>query len=255
MCARRRSVRCSSTIAPPRGGPQLTRDPLGSLSVAKRYFVVGSAATIAWFVLVGVVSLLNRDSFVGMKPADWGNFVAGVTAPAAFLWFILAYLQQGEELRLNTRALDLQAEELRHQVEETRNLVKHTETQAEASKALAELTREQAERLEEKEREAAQPVFQCGTSTSSSGGMVVEFANLGGLARDVTVQFDDPIQASVTPVDYIGTNQAGQIAINGAITRLPSYFTMSYTDRFDVRHTVRMEMFSHGQFRPARSAA
>jgi hypothetical protein len=57
-----------------------------------------------------------------------------VTRPLALLWLILGYLQQGEELRLNTPALQLQQEELRrHQVEERRALVKHTESQAQTA--------------------------------------------------------------------------------------------------------------------------
>ncbi len=222
--------------------------------MSRRHLIVGSVATVAWFAIVGFVSFINRDAFCGMKPADWGNFVAGVTAPAAFLWFILAYLQQGEELRLNTRALELQAQELSHQVEETRNLVRQAELQAEASKELAEVTRQQAEKLESQEREAAQPIFQCGVGeTTGADRTSVEFANLGGLAREVTVKFDDPIDATVTPVDYIGPNQGGVILIRGRVTRLPSYFTLSYTDKYGDRQHVRMEMYADAQFRPAPS--
>jgi hypothetical protein len=56
-----------------------------------------------------------------------------------FLWLILGYLQQGEELRLSTQALRLQAEELKNSVEQQRALVEVSRLQVEGEReALAE---------------------------------------------------------------------------------------------------------------------
>lgn len=48
---------------------------------------------------------------------ELGDFVAGWVAPLAFFWFILAYYQQKEELKLNTEAISAQKVELQKQVE------------------------------------------------------------------------------------------------------------------------------------------
>ncbi|MHC3125753.1 hypothetical protein NL42_19155, partial [Acinetobacter sp. GN11] len=46
-----------------------------------------------------------------------GDFLAGVFAPVAFFYLYLGYIQQGTELKQNTRALNLQAKELQNSVE------------------------------------------------------------------------------------------------------------------------------------------
>ncbi|WP_052483442.1 hypothetical protein [Pseudomonas sp. StFLB209] len=52
-----------------------------------------------------------------------GDFLAGAFAPLAFLWLVIGYFQQGEELRQSRTALELQAEELRHSVEQQQAMV------------------------------------------------------------------------------------------------------------------------------------
>jgi hypothetical protein len=54
---------------------------------------------------------------------DIGDFLAGVFGPLALLWVVLGFLQQGDELRLSSEALMLQAEELRNSVEQQTALV------------------------------------------------------------------------------------------------------------------------------------
>jgi hypothetical protein len=81
-----------------------------------------------------------------LKPNEWGDFFAGVFAPVAFLWLVLGYLQQGEELRLSTAALRLQAEELKNSVEQQRALVEVTRLQVEEDrKVIAHERRQRAE--------------------------------------------------------------------------------------------------------------
>lgn len=80
-----------------------------------------------------------------MKPNEWGDFFAGVFAPLAFLWLVLGYLQQGEELRLSTEALRLQAEELKNSVEQQRELVEVTRLQVEGEREALAYERHQRE--------------------------------------------------------------------------------------------------------------
>src|SRR5262245_17358401 len=68
-----------------------------------------------WWIFRGGVPLLQLD--------QWGDLAAGAFAPLAFLWLVVGYLQQGEELRDNVRALNLQEEALRLQVQELRESV------------------------------------------------------------------------------------------------------------------------------------
>lgn len=54
---------------------------------------------------------------------EWGDFFAGVSAPLAFLWLVIGYFQQGEELGQNTKALEQQEKALQLQVDELKQSV------------------------------------------------------------------------------------------------------------------------------------
>lgn len=111
-------------------------------------FWFGIAASCAWLaVMVGFI-------ICGKKPAEisaWGDFFAGFFAPIAFLWLVLGYLQQGEELRNSSRALELQVEELRSSVEQQAELVRVTAEQH-------QLQVRELESAERRRRAEAQPV-------------------------------------------------------------------------------------------------
>ncbi|KAF0812778.1 hypothetical protein IGB42_02621 [Andreprevotia sp. IGB-42] len=85
-------------------------------------------------VAIGVAALGHaRDPNHFKLPAqlnEWGDVLAGFFSPLAFLWLVIGYRQQGEELKLNSDALLLQAEELRHQVQTARELLEHERKQA-----------------------------------------------------------------------------------------------------------------------------
>jgi len=76
--------------------------------------------TIIWVGAVFLFLVFKWDVAAQMKPNEWGDFLAGTFAPIAFLWLIFGYIQQGKELEQNTRALELQAEELKQMVEAQR---------------------------------------------------------------------------------------------------------------------------------------
>ena len=63
----------------------------------------------------------------GQNPADLrlnelGDFLGGVSSPLAFLWLVLGFFQQSREIRLSSKALQLQAAEMKRSVDEHRRL-------------------------------------------------------------------------------------------------------------------------------------
>jgi hypothetical protein len=66
--------------------------------------VIGILGTVGWAAAGLALLYWKRLEIAQMHPADWGNFLSGFVAPLAFLWFLLSYLQQGDELRLNTES-------------------------------------------------------------------------------------------------------------------------------------------------------
>ncbi|OAM08847.1 MULTISPECIES: hypothetical protein [unclassified Citromicrobium] len=109
--------------------------------------------TIGYAILFAVYCFLGPTSPFSLEPNEFGDFLAGAFAPLAFLWLIVGYFQQGDELRYSADALYLQIDELKGSVEQQKELVKATqklrETELEiANEARLVKERENLPRLE-----------------------------------------------------------------------------------------------------------
>lgn len=120
--------------------------------MTERRFRFGLLTTVLWLGTMAALFFWSNTQANQLKPNEWGDFFAGVFAPLAFLWLVLGYLQQGEELRLSTEALRLQAEELKNSVEQQRELVEVTRQQVEGEREALAYERQQRE-------EEARPSF------------------------------------------------------------------------------------------------
>lgn len=103
--------------------------------MSDKRFWLGVSVSTGWIVVSLTVLWLTRTKLPEMDPNEWGDYLAGMFSPLALLWLVLGYLQQGEELKLNTEALRLQAEELRNSVEQQRQLVEVSRLQVESERA------------------------------------------------------------------------------------------------------------------------
>lgn len=115
----------------------MVRPDTGEGGLAKRTTdttlkVTGAIVSVVWIGLAGWYVVATWPAVRDLEPNALGDFLAGTFAPLAFLWLVLGFYQQGEELRNSVDALTLQSEEMRHSVEQQR--------------LLAEATREQVER-------------------------------------------------------------------------------------------------------------
>ncbi|WP_049836872.1 hypothetical protein [Acinetobacter sp. V2] len=75
------------------------------------------------FILYGIYDI---PEFSKLKLNEKGDFLAGMISPVVLIWIVFGYIQQGYELKINTQALILQAEELANSVEQQKELVKAT---------------------------------------------------------------------------------------------------------------------------------
>jgi hypothetical protein len=116
--------------------------------------------TSAYLALFAIYALFEWQALLAMKPNEFADFLAGCFAPLAFLWLVLGFFQQGDELRNSVAALHLQGEELRNSVEQQRQLVEVTREQ---------LGLDHAKRLSEAETAVrqAQPIFHISGGFSS----------------------------------------------------------------------------------------
>ena len=91
-------------------------DPCGRKRLA-RIGLALSGLYLAGLVIYLVVQGQNPAS---LRLNELGDFLGGVASPLAFLWLVLGFFQQGREIRMSSKALHLQAQELRKSVDEQR---------------------------------------------------------------------------------------------------------------------------------------
>ena len=144
-------------------------------------FAFGIIASTLW-IAIAAWMLFTQDHPKELNA--WGDFLAGFSAPLAFLWLVLGYMQQGEELKQSTQALQLQAAELRSSVEQQSQLVEITRRQFEQ-----ELTTIEAERARRKI--LAQPVLILSQTTAFTRDRLqmhnIRIFNAGNDASDVRI--------------------------------------------------------------------
>lgn len=155
--------------------------------MTERRFSFGLVVTFLWLATMVVLFYWSSTQASQLKPNEWGDFFAGMFAPLAFLWLVLGYLQQGEELRLSSDALKLQAEELKNSVEQQRELVEVTRQQVEGEREALAYERHQRE-------EEARPRFVVaggGGSFRGDGHCNYAFvlSNTGNAATALLVEF------------------------------------------------------------------
>jgi hypothetical protein len=153
-------------------------------------FLFGVAATVVWLA-TGIYLMVVRGDHSNLpKPNEWGDIFAGLAAPVAFLWLVLGFLQQGRELQLSTKALELQVTELKNSVEQQQELVKVTREQLAANVAEIERTRQD-------EIRAAAPFFSLSTTGYSSGSDGIRhdlvLVNTGATATELNFQYVPPL--------------------------------------------------------------
>lgn len=76
-------------------------------------YIAGGALTLIYLAALAWYSVGRWAEIRVMQPNNLGDFLSGSFSPLAFAWLVLGFIQQGIELRQNSTALLLQAEELR----------------------------------------------------------------------------------------------------------------------------------------------
>lgn len=133
----------------------------------------------------GAITIIGAkfDELILLKLNEIGDLSAGVFGPVAFLWLVLGYVQQGRELKLSSKALQLQAEELKHSVDQQKEMVGIAGRQLEAE--LEKILHDREQRIN-----ALLPNFKISASVPTSTSQLnisIVLRNLGGLAEDVEV--------------------------------------------------------------------
>lgn len=111
-------------------------------------YLASGILTVVYLATLGAYVFFNWRTIRLMPANEVGDFLAGAFSPLAFAWLVLGFIQQGIELRQNSAALLLQAEELR-------NAAKHAGDMVELQRKEFELRIEELEKDREKAQLAA----------------------------------------------------------------------------------------------------
>ena len=207
---------------------------------------IGLGVTALWVLSNTLLGLYVPGDFSAMSLNEWGDFLAGVSAPLALLWLVIGYFQHGEELRLNTKALSAQQEELRRQVEETATLARNAERQARAAENLVNLNREEHDRAALREVMDAQPEFAAYGGSYSTVEISQEIVNRGAAATDIEFHPAGPYVVTPPSLRRLDSDAKADITVRharGEPLQYPIPFGISYTDRLG--HQRRRELEIH----------
>lgn len=184
----------------------------------------------------------RQGDFGTMELNNWGDFLAGISAPLALLWVVVGYYQQGEELRLSREELALQRQEVARLAESSVEQTKALARQAEAAEKSAQMNKEVEERT-------ARPQLYWDGMGSSRGGGYVDIRNRGGEVYDVELQYtgDHTMDLNVPRVwdtDTVRRLHVKQKSMGGSQVQpfdFPLRITIYATDRLGYRHQMGFE--------------
>ena len=213
--------------------------------MSDKRFLTGFCLTVLW---LGFMAYMLGTHSRPTTLEAWGEFFAGFLSPVAFLWLVLGYLQQGQELRNSSAALRLQADELRQSVEQQSQLV--AVSRAQLDHELQGVQEERARRLD-----AARPKFVVSSGGLSSGpdGFTVNLLlfNVGNTATNLLLELSPPVvNFSRQGIDMIERNKSSQISI-GCPSGFSTSVTLAYTDADGELGKVQfdLELGNSGQLR------
>ena len=213
--------------------------------------VLGIFGTIVWGFIVAVTLRDEWNAAQQMALNEWGDFLAGLFTPIAFLWLVLGYFLQSKELRLNTKALELQQQELARQVEETKNLVESTTRQAYAFERVAALSESEQEREAQIQRMEAQPIFANGRITSGGREIKTIIENRGKVAIEATLDSASNSLKLTFPERWEPGNSAILIHDTRGGNVYPIQFVIRYKDRFGDKHAKLFLYSNDGRIKEA----
>lgn len=216
----------------------------------KNLTIVGLLITVIWLGAFAVALFANWDSARELSLNEWGDFLAGITAPLALIWIVIGYFLQSEELRLNTRALEAQHDELKRQVSETAILAKNSERQAIAAEQLAYVNKSETERAALRALAEVQPIFRSLRRGSEGPAQYRTWiTNVGAAVKNLSIMAEDPsISLTLNPNDVFEYEREVKLRADG-VTRFPFNFSIEYDDMVGHRHRKNFQMTQPHDFR------
>lgn len=188
---------------------------------------------IVTFMWVGIVIAVPFFCSGIEKPSklnEWGDYLAGAFSPLAFFWLIMGYLQQGKELQQNTKALELQAQELQNSVKQQEAQVHLLQKQLQKNLEWQEVQMNQRE-----------PHFILDMIDDRN----IEIKNLGGEARKVVIfnkilNNGEPLRCGETTI-YTHPHKIPTVIM----TKFVNYLNLEYSANYNLINDVNGVRVEH----------
>lgn len=202
---------------------------------------IGLTLTAVWFL--GVVALVwwKRGDLATMQLNTIGDFLAGAVSPVAFLWIIIGYFQQGEELRQNTKALELQYQELQNAVQEYRQMAEASKRQVD----LLEATHREQSEADKRDSELNLRVIgdKAGSKVAGAQQYTVSLRNISAPVYHVQVNCSLPYMTGTSYWHHLDANEAFELWFEYPPgTREYGYLQFDYVDRRDRQRRYSLQM-------------
>ena len=133
---------------------------------------------ISLLISVAAIYVWFEKNMWGRTGNEIGDFCAGFGSLLAFIWLVVAYTRQGQELKQNTEALQLQAQELAQSVKAQQQLA---QTAADELRAL----KDDFERRTLKDETRATPIFEAAADRDEANNQYLIINNIGGPIQNV----------------------------------------------------------------------
>lgn len=198
---------------------------------------IGWILTVVYALGVFIYCCVFSEKFCNVSLADLGGFLSGAVGPLAFLWLVLGYLQQGDELRASSKELAQQAYELKMSVEQQAAMVKLQEKALDEQIARSHFQRQAQEY-------AAEPSFYLKYDTHENGMLLYNLTNKASPCSQVSLKIKAMYAESkiVTNMGYFGSGTVESI-------RVPGDKIIKYGSELAVRYQRSTGTFSEQSFR------
>lgn len=212
--------------------------PASSVSLARRLMQWGVLVSCVYVTTLCVYAWHVSSLILQMTPDEFATFLSGAFAPLGFLWLVLGFRQQGDELQNSARALWLQGEELRNSVEQQRQLVEVSREQLAYEVAARKETEAEAER-------AAQPRLVVAKGYRSYSGLQqtheVSVHSGGPTCSDVSAIANGNVVVTKA-VFETGERISFQMSYQRFDEVIPIVLSVKYTDLYGVRRQQKFHI-------------
>lgn len=195
-------------------------------------FRVGVGLTASW-LLIGAIEVVRRgglEALACMKLNEVGDFFAGLFAPVAFLWLVLGYRQQGDELIAS---------------------LEHQKESAEIARKQLDVELQTLARERQQHSLAVTPVLSMWVTREVKGANVYEMEirvrNTGGDAHSLVVAaslLNGGASQVLLDEDLVltGSTTQGLLRLPGSFPREVIVLTATFRDRDNKSHCIRLHM-------------